>query len=134
LAEAIEKARTDGCSLLVHLGDFVDYDDDTEYRYFLKRIRLEAMGLPIFLVRGNHETMSPDGGFSDVYLDHVRRPYYSFEYGGCLFCMLDNSSGALPAGQVSDCRSALAAFRSGSPDGHVFLFAHMPPWYEGAPF
>ncbi|MCA9254328.1 MAG: metallophosphoesterase [Phycisphaerales bacterium] len=120
-------AAARGCRFLIQLGDFVDYDDAIEYRDFAYRLRPESLPIPVYLTRGNHETMAPDGGFSDNFARHVAPTYRIFEFGGALFCMLDNSDGQFAPPQLKSCDERVRAFRERRPGGAVLLFMHMPP-------
>src|SRR5262249_40027369 len=126
-ADALATARGRGCSFIIHLGDFVEYDDDIEYDYFLSRTRAEAGDLPVFLTRRNHETVGAAGGFPGNYLCHVARPTYSFEFAGSLFCVVDNSSGTINMRELNELRACMREFRSAHPTSPVFLLMHMPP-------
>lgn len=127
LRETLERARADEISFVVQLGDFVDYDDDLEYRSFVDFVRSLRTTVPLFLVRGNHESMAVDGGFSDQFVRYVREPSYSFEYGGCYFGVLDNSAGVIAEGALSLIERELSAFRDRFPTEPAFLLLHMPP-------
>ena len=128
LRDALHKAKRT-CAFAVHLGDFVEFDDDFEYRYFRRRIAKLTDDFTVFLVRGNHETMAPAGGFSKNYLRYVPNPGYSFRYAGCLFLILDDSSGELDKRQLLQCRQILARFRNTSPHNPIFVFSHIAPQY-----
>ncbi|HPF41101.1 MAG TPA: metallophosphoesterase [Phycisphaerae bacterium] len=120
-------AATRGCRFVIQLGDFVDYDDAFEYRDFAYRLNPESLPIPVHLTRGNHETMATVGGFSDNFARHVVPTYRIFEFGGALFCMLDNSDGQFAPPQLTTCDERIRAFREQRPDGAVLLFMHMPP-------
>jgi hypothetical protein len=127
LHETLRSAVERDYDFVVNLGDFVDYDEDVEYRYFLSRVRTFTSSIPLFLVRGNHETMDSNGSFSDRYAQHVSNTDYSFEHKACLFYALDSSSGMVPESQWKRCEDAMRSFRSRHKTAPVFLFAHMPP-------
>lgn len=125
--EAVRVANQRDCRFLIQLGDFVDYDDAFEYRDFISRLHPNALPIPIYLTRGNHETMATDGGFSDLFAQHVNPKFRTFEYGGAIFCILDNSDGQFAPPQLKECDQRIKAFRAEHPDGPVLLFMHMPP-------
>lgn len=131
LRAALRTAEARGCSFVVQLGDFVDYDDDIEYRRFVRLTADLAKGLPLFLVRGNHETMAPGGGFTDNYSKYINPAHYTFKFGGQFFGVLDDSSGVLARAQLEELRSTLRRFRSSHPESRAFLFLHAPPDLPG---
>ncbi|MCP4346446.1 MAG: hypothetical protein GY795_13070 [Desulfobacterales bacterium] len=124
------RAKKRGCSFAVHTGDFVDLDSEIEYSYFIHRVKNYVKDFPLFLVRGNHETMSPDNGFSNEYLKYIPKPAYQFIYSDCLFAILDSSSGELGLKQITDLFLSTENFRKTHPNSPVFAFLHVPPKYE----
>jgi len=133
LTETLRRAREDQSRFVIQLGDFVDYDDPAEYRDFANTVIPLTRDLPLFLVRGNHETMALDGTFSDNYLKWVPKPATVFRYGGCLFGILDNSSGSIHLQELNWLARHLSDFRRKHPKGLIFLFMHMPPDLPDSP-
>ena len=131
LREILRKAKSQGSSFAIHLGDFVEFDDDFEYRYFLQRTQDLTKNFPLLLVRGNHETMAPTGGFTHNFLKYVKSAEYSFCYGGCLFLILDDSSGELGKKQLKRCQKIVKDFREDYPNKPIFIFLHIPPQLPG---
>ncbi|MCB9853157.1 MAG: metallophosphoesterase [Phycisphaerales bacterium] len=127
LTEAVRLATERDCRFLIQLGDFVDYDDALEYRDVINRLHPKGLSIPVYLTRGNHETMATNGGFSDNYAQCVVPTHRTFEYGGAFFCILDNSDGQFAPPQLKECDQRIRTFRIAHPDGPVFLFMHMPP-------
>ena len=127
----ILKKASQRCNFAIHLGDFVEFDDDYEYRYFVTRIDDLIINLPLFLVRGNHETMAPDGGFSHHFTKYVPQSYYSFTFGGSLFCVVDNSVGKIDSVQRKILQRTLNDFRKDNPKNPIFLFMHIAPFDLG---
>lgn len=127
LKTAVRLAAQRDCRFLIQLGDFGDYDDTIEYRDFIRQLNPDSLPIPVHLTRGNHETMAPDGGFSDIFAHHVVPTYRTFEYGDALFCILDNSDGQFAPPQLRECDHWIETFRASNPSGPVFLFMHMPP-------
>lgn len=133
LLETLRRAGQDGCRFIVQLGDFVDYDDPQEYRDFADAVIPLTQNSPLFLTRGNHETMAPDGTFTDNFLKWVSKPATVFRYGGCLFAILDNSSGSIHHQELTWLSRHLTDFRRKHPTGLVFFFMHVPPDLPDAP-
>ncbi len=131
LRDALRQAAERGCAFMVQIGDFVDHDDDHEYRRFVRLTAGLVEQVPLYLVRGNHETMAPDGSFTDHYLRYIDPAHYSFEHGGHLFCVFDNSAGSFGTTQLRAMRATIERFRSTHPTRSIFAFMHMPPDLPG---
>jgi len=127
LRETLEHANDSPYAFTIQLGDFVDYDDDIEYRSFVNYVRPRIDRKPLFLVRGNHETMAVNGDFTDEYLRHVPDASYDFTFAGCLFVILDDSYGVIAPPALRNAEGVMERFRAASADGPIFVFLHMPP-------
>ncbi len=54
----VEKAKRDGCKIIIHTGDIVRFNDLRLYRYVYEEVRelVENENIPIFVLPGNHDT------------------------------------------------------------------------------
>ncbi|MBF0196883.1 MAG: metallophosphoesterase [Planctomycetes bacterium] len=111
------------------MGDFVDYDEDANYRHFIDRIGDPK--IPIFLVRGNHEALNFNDEDSNRYLDYIPKSNYYFIHAGILFGVLDNSGRCFKPGVIEEANIELSKFRKMFPDGTIILTMHIPPNVEG---
>ncbi len=91
LLKEIRYGKTD---MVVFNGDMISSVENEEeiFNGFMKSsISMFAKEVPMFYVRGNHETR---GGFStqfpDYFVNNSGKPYYAFRYGPAYFIVLDS--------------------------------------------
>ncbi len=129
LRSFLRKAEERGTDFAIQLGDFVDYADKLTFHHFVGR--LGVLPFPIFLVRGNHETVDFGLEHTDSFLDYIPQSSCFFEHAGMLVGILDNSDGAFADTRLVKARERIASFRERLPDGPVLLAMHLPPSLPG---
>jgi len=61
-----------------------------EEAYLARAVKEFATDIPLFFVRGNHETRGPGAmEFMNLYPSHTGKPYYMFRHGPAVFLVLD---------------------------------------------
>jgi len=123
--------------LVIIGGDLIyGYTSDTglikrEWQNF-KHI-VSELDAPYYLVVGNHDVW--DEVSQQIYLEECGPLYYSFDYKGCHFIVLDTE---IP-GQVNYITGEQLQWLKGDLEHHkdathIFVFMHRPVWaYEGTP-
>ena len=81
---------------LINTGDFVFSGRKDQYEKYTKLI--STLEIPTFAVAGNHDT---EKGGRKEYLRRFGPTYYSFDYKGCRFIVLENIDGALGEKQLT---------------------------------
>lgn len=62
-----------------------------EEAYLSRAVKEFATDMPLFFVRGNHETRGPGAmEFMNLYPSHTGNPYYMFRHGPAVFVVLDS--------------------------------------------
>ena len=120
---------------VVMVGDMVQgYMEDTsavaaQWEEFWSHAR--ALEVPLFFYPGNHDVSNPP--MLELWKQRHGRRYYSFDYQGCHFLMLntdeerDGGTGFFGDEQMEFALEDLAA----RPDArHTFVFMHKPAWIE----
>ncbi|MFZ5981598.1 MAG: metallophosphoesterase [Candidatus Zixiibacteriota bacterium] len=129
IIEEVQILRPD---FVITVGDMIDgYVDDTlvmnrKWEEFTGIV--EPLSMPIYYTPGNNDI------FSDLseawYPGHIGRRFYSFDYNGLHFIILDNSrvetSTELPAGQMAWLTKDLTDHQNAA---YTFVFMHKPFWY-----
>jgi len=129
VVEAILRSEFD---FLIHTGDLVAEGNDAALWPLFFSIERELLRkAAIFAVLGNHERNT--GMFYDFF--DLRKPYYSFDWGGARFIMLDSDISTLAptsegreaawAGQVRWLEQELAASEGAA---WRFVILHHPPF------
>ncbi|MDZ7374742.1 MAG: metallophosphoesterase family protein, partial [candidate division KSB1 bacterium] len=140
--ETVARRISEHCpDLAIHVGDVVGHGanwDEWTQMYFLPARGLLASA-PSYIAIGNHEY----GGFGygkpvppfEVYVSHPGNEYYfSFDYAGCHFIILDSNrpaEGGVPLGrqQFAWLLEDLGSEASRKADWR-FVFLHHPPYSE----
>lgn len=117
----IESAKTRGARFMVDTGDVSESGSRDEL--LLYRNLVEESGLEVYTVPGNHDVGS--GGVSLEYEEIIGPYYYSFDYAGDHFVIVDNADdrSGIDASQMQWLSTDLAASNS---KPHQFVFAHIP--------
>ena len=114
----VENINAEEPLFVIGVGDLVRSGSIKEYQDFLKFLeeRADYKFLPVI---GNHDIGHQKKEFTYLFgkLD------YSFDYGGCRFVILDNSTGLLTKEQLSLADDQLKKARA----LRKFVFLHMPP-------
>ncbi|MBX7256722.1 MAG: metallophosphoesterase [Candidatus Hydrogenedentes bacterium] len=131
--QEINKLRPD---FAIMVGDAIQgYTQDPseitkEWQEF--RQHTSALQVPFFIMPGNHDMSSPV--MKDWWAQHHGRRYYSFDYEGSHFLILNtheywqgNDSSIGPE-QVQFALDDLAKAKSAQ---HTFVFMHVPVWHNG---
>lgn len=91
-----------------------------------------ALQIPFFILPGNHDMSSP--AMKDWWLKHNGRTYYSFDYEGSHFLILNThehwigNDSAIGPEQVQFALEDLAKSKGAQ---HTFVFMHVPAWEHG---
>lgn len=117
----VQSARSMGAAFMVDTGDVTDggtTDELVRYRDFT-----EASGLRFYTVPGNHDVGK--GGVSNAYSNVLGATYFSFDFGGDHFVVLDNADDktGMDDAETAWMEADLAANRDKK---HQFVFAHIP--------
>ncbi|MDD5557008.1 MAG: metallophosphoesterase [bacterium] len=135
LAAEIARGRPD---FVILLGDFVRGPDLARNRFFWDEIRRTGIDCPIFIVLGDNDVTPRRGAVEpEVTLAQYAAWYgprnFSFRAGDCLFLLLFNVRGVHGGEYLAFLGKALE--RRPSEARHVFVCAHVPPWFSlpGAP-
>ncbi|HOP06719.1 MAG TPA: metallophosphoesterase [candidate division Zixibacteria bacterium] len=128
----IERLKPD---FVMTVGDHIEgYTEDstriiTEWEEYLKVI--EPLTMPIHFAPGNHDiTTRPMEPF---FRRFAAEPYYSFDYEGRHFVILDNTpGGGGPAEPIDEKQMAWLEndLSSQTPETQILVFYHKPNWYE----
>jgi predicted phosphodiesterase len=127
IEQMLDDAAVERPAFVVNLGDLIrDPASQAEALERLLEHRRVAsrFGGPYLTVLGNHD-MSDDRGKAPSYAEVFGPTYCSFEYGDCLFVVLDNAHGYMSTKQLEWLEQALAGHRGSGP---IFMFAHQPPF------
>lgn len=117
----VASAREQGVAFVVNTGDLTTTGDIDELRRY--REYTDASGLKWYAVPGNHDVGA--GGVSAAYEEVIGAYYYSFDYGGDHFVIINNSDDAtgIDETQMSWLTADLVA---GDADRRQFIFTHIP--------
>lgn len=94
----------------------------------------DALKPPLLMLPGNHDVSNPE--MLKYWKQHVGRTYYSFDYRGCHFLVLNTqecrieNDGALGSEQAAFALGDLAKHADAR---HTFVLMHMPLWANGQP-
>lgn len=121
-------------AFVIMAGDLIQgYTTDTaqmnlEWTEFIEHA--DRLQVPLFVYPGNHDISNPV--MYEEWRRRLGRTYYSFEYGGCLFLLLNThehfEDGAASLGR-EQCKWAIETIQGASDMRHVFVFLHVPLWY-----
>jgi len=130
IIEEVERLKPD---FVVTIGDMIEgYTKDTslinsEWEEF--KSLLTPLTMPIYFTPGNHDIW--DDVSLKFYEHHIGKPYYSFDFKGLHFIILDNSrwesSKELPEKEIKWLIEDLKEHRN-SP--YTFVFFHKPFWFK----
>lgn len=117
----VASARERGAEFVVNTGDLTttgSRDELARYREYTV-----TSGLKWFAVPGNHDVGS--GGVSAAYEEVIGAYYYSFDYGGDNFVIVNNSDDrtGIDGAQRTWLSGDMAA---GDAERYQFIFAHIP--------
>jgi 3',5'-cyclic AMP phosphodiesterase CpdA len=117
----IESAKARGAEFMVNTGDISG--DGSREELILYRDLIESSGLKFHTVPGNHDIGS--GGVSQDYEEIIGPYYFSFDYAGDHFIILDNADDrtGIDDNQMGWFSADLAA---NSRKPHQFVFIHIP--------
>ncbi len=133
----IERLQPD---IILTVGDMIEgYTEDTailnsEWIDYMELVK--PLSAPIYYTPGNHDIFNDV--MEEVYRKWIGKPYYSFDYGGIHFVILDNgrweASEELPAEQLEWVNNDLQQNQTAA---NTFVFIHRPFWWnsvaEGKP-
>ena len=107
-----------GLDFIVSVGDVVPYGEEAHYIKYKKLIG--ELSLPLYQTIGNHDAV---GGGWKIFEKYFGPRYYTFDYQGDRFIVLDNSlSQSFDSVQFSWLKEQLA--KPGA--GHKFVIMHKP--------
>lgn len=121
LQKIVDSAKANGASFIVNTGDITTSGTREElWRY---REFTEASGIRFYNVPGNHDV--GNGGVNIEYESVIGPYYYSFDYGGDHFVVLDNADDAtgIDAAQTQWYYTDLDSHKN---QRHQFIFTHIP--------
>ncbi len=115
------------------VGDMIEgYTDDTtlvKQEWEEYKLIISPLSMPIYFTPGNHDIWGDTA--VDFYQRYIGKPYYSFNYQGIHFTILDNSRydsiGAMPKEQLDWLVNDLKKSRK---EKYTIVFFHKPFWYE----
>jgi len=130
---AVEEINLSHPDFVMTVGDLVRGSDDsavvdTMWAEFRRHVgRLQS---PCFLVPGNHDVGNPVA--LDYWRRNIGRTYYSFDYKGCHFLVLntDEEYARYPALGEQQIAFALDDLTQHRDAWHTFVFMHHPAWVE----
>ncbi|MHB8792276.1 MAG: metallophosphoesterase family protein [Thermoleophilia bacterium] len=121
LSKIAESAKAQGALFMVNTGDVTgsgDTDELMRYKEFI-----EASGLRFYTAPGNHDVGS--GGFSQDYEEILGSYYFSFDYAGDHFIILDNADD-MTGIDDDQMRWLSSDLKDNSGKPHQFIFTHIP--------
>jgi len=114
----LEQILDDDPVFILHAGDVTFSGSEQEFEHYQELIA--DYPIPIVHVAGNHDIVSGPANFPR----YVGDSNWEFEFGGCRFIGLDNSSGAF------DTETIMFAGYAIDPSMPSFLIFHHPPHYD----
>ena len=121
LQKIVDSAKANGAPFIVNTGDITTSGTREElWRY---REFTEASGIRFYNVPGNHDVGK--GGVNADYESVIGPYYYSFDYGGDHFVVLDNADDAtgIDAAQTQWYTAGLDSHKN---QRRQFIFTHIP--------
>ncbi len=117
----IDSARSRGAAFMVDTGD-ISGDGSSEELTVYKQLT-DGSGLKFYTLPGNHDVGL--GGTSEAYASVIGATYYSFDFSGDHFILVDNADDrtGIDDAQMQWFDSDLSA-NAAKP--HQFIFAHIP--------
>jgi predicted phosphodiesterase len=118
---ALRTAEALDLDFLMVVGDLTYHDSE------VARLRalLRRPGLPVYLVRGNHDYATRA---RREFVGSLAPPFYAFAWGGAGFVVVDNGAELLPGlGAWSDQHEWLTRTLAGPLGAPVFAFMHKSP-------
>ena len=132
---AVEEINLIKPDFAITIGDHIQgYTTDTAVmktmwdEYFTHLSRLE---MPALLVRGNHD-MSTTAMYN-YWKQKIGRTYYSFDYKGCHFLVINTEEHNAPEGAAATkafADFAVSDLQKNKNARHIFIFMHRPLWVE----
>lgn len=121
LGRVIDSARARGAAFMVDTGDVTTSGTEDELIRYLDFTG--KSGLKFHTVPGNHDV--GEGGTSEAYESIIGPPYYSFDYAGDHFVIVDNADDetGIPPEEMRWLTADLAA---NAERRNQFIFAHIP--------
>ena len=121
LPRIIDSAKARGAQFMVNTGDVSNGGTTAELQRYKELI--DGSGLKVYTAPGNHDIGA--GGRSDAYASIMGEYYFSFDYHGDHFIVLDNADDktGIDSAQMNWYEGDLAA-NAARP--HQFIFTHVP--------
>lgn len=146
--QALETVKTQNVDFILIGGDMIDVwgmgDDlkrpQADSMYTMYKGMMEATGLPYYPTIGNHDTFyDKQAGYTtgdELFKNHFKESYYSFEKGGIHFIVLNSvkSGLAIDPAQLEWLKTTLATIPSEAPivvSTHVPVYSLYYPVVEG---
>jgi len=123
--------------IAVTVGDQIEgYTEDTlqmkkEWEEYLAMVK--DFPAKIYYTPGNHDITTE--AMEEMYRRYQGEPYYSFDYEGRHFVIVDNSPGwGGPAYEIDEeqLKWLESDLKAQSPEKQILVFMHKPTWYENA--
>ena len=90
----IKSVNESEADFLVHVGDFTGRGLDSEYQEFVEYMS-NNLDIQYYVAPGNHDILQ-DKETKDTFKKYFENLYYSFDYQGAHFIILDNFFNFLP--------------------------------------
>jgi len=107
---------------LVHIGDFTGKGLDSEYQEFVEYMS-DNLDIQYYVAPGNHDILQ-DKETKATFKKYFKNLYYSFDYQGAHFIILDNSNNKY--GFDNTQLVWLANDLENSQEKQIFIFMHRP--------
>ena len=129
LSRKILPAAKDDCAFVVQTGDLASHADPGHYALILHEIKSSNLGVPLFVIPGNHDRK----GNPELFEHYFKLKQFYFVWSSCLFIFFDNSLGASYERQFQLLEKTLAENQGKA--RWTFIFMHRPPvdWDNGTP-
>lgn len=112
------------------LGDSTEHGTEDEYKAFYKTLTepLEAMGIPIYTIAGNHDLYN-DGWNNFTTFMNPGSSFYTFSKGNMSFYFLDSASGNIGITQMNALKNAFKA-----DSRQKIILSHVPLYSEDSQY
>jgi predicted phosphodiesterase len=117
LSKIIDEVNSSDVDFLICLGDLVASGSDDEYKAFQEA--MAALNCPYYTIPGNHDVK---GDGIEYYCRNFSPEYYSFDYRGIQFILLDSTSMGMDDEQLAWLQEKLD-----EGEQPAYLFLHVPP-------
>jgi hypothetical protein len=127
LLSSIDRINATNASFFISLGDNIRESNDLQIMNFVNSFT-NKLNIPFFTTLGNHDVY----GAPNLFLEKLRKRYYSFIYNGSMFLFLDaiTNDGRIEGKQLSWLRTQISLIERNSQIENIFVLSHKPIWYN----